>query len=141
MLKKVRVSNEATAPLLTRIFATMTRRNQLGQAFARYTIGHFLNQPDNPTAFALPRFEAMDEPQVDDVHQHLFQACRPRLSGCPDPQPACPKSTGNSRVRSTRLGRVPVPLWCSFLSHTHNDYGTATLVYHGYFERVRQSNG
>ncbi len=56
----------------------MTRRNQLGQAlvgglaFARYTIGHFLNQPDNPTAFALLRFEAMDEPQVDDVHRHLF---------------------------------------------------------------------
>ena len=34
--------------------------------FPRYTIGHFINQPDNRTEFEILRFERMDEPDVDD---------------------------------------------------------------------------
>lgn len=37
-----------------------------------YGIGHFINQPANPTAFEILRFEKMEEPDVDDFHKHLF---------------------------------------------------------------------
>ncbi len=37
-----------------------------------YRIGHFLNQPDNPTGFAITCFSKMAEPQVEDLHKHTF---------------------------------------------------------------------
>lgn len=40
--------------------------------FPSYTIGHFVNQPANPTEFELLRFEAMAEPDVEDLHRHTF---------------------------------------------------------------------
>lgn len=40
--------------------------------FPFYTIGHFINQPLNPTEFEILRFEEMEEPQVDDFHKHTF---------------------------------------------------------------------
>ena len=40
--------------------------------FPFYSIGHFINQPTNPTEFAITRFEEMDEPDDDDVHKHTF---------------------------------------------------------------------
>ncbi|WP_375444543.1 helix-turn-helix domain-containing protein [uncultured Fibrella sp.] len=40
--------------------------------FPVYTIGHFINQPTNPTEFELLRFETMAEPEVDDLHRHTF---------------------------------------------------------------------
>lgn len=40
--------------------------------FPFYSIGHFLNQPDNPTAFEVLCFEKMAEPDVDDIHKHTF---------------------------------------------------------------------
>lgn len=40
--------------------------------FPAYRIGHFLNQPDNPTEFEVLRFEQMAEPNVEDPHRHLF---------------------------------------------------------------------
>ncbi len=40
--------------------------------FPRYHIGHFLNQPDQPTDFAITRFGEMAEPDVADLHQHTF---------------------------------------------------------------------
>jgi AraC-like DNA-binding protein len=40
--------------------------------FKHYTIGHFINQPDNSTEFEILRFERMEEPNVDDFHKHSF---------------------------------------------------------------------
>ncbi|WP_373523442.1 AraC family transcriptional regulator [Aquiflexum sp.] len=40
--------------------------------FPFYTIGHFINQPTNPTTFELLRFDKMEEPNVDDFHKHSF---------------------------------------------------------------------
>ncbi|TAE46798.1 MAG: helix-turn-helix domain-containing protein [Cytophagales bacterium] len=40
--------------------------------FPSYHIGHFINQPNNPTAFEIMRFEEMEEPNVDDIHKHTF---------------------------------------------------------------------
>lgn len=40
--------------------------------FKHYNIGHFLNQPHNPTQFEITRFETMDEPDVEDFHRHTF---------------------------------------------------------------------
>ena len=40
--------------------------------FPFYTVGHFINEPENPTEFEILRFETMDEPNVDDFHQHRF---------------------------------------------------------------------
>lgn len=40
--------------------------------FKQYHIGHFINQPANPTEFEILRFDKMDEPNVDDFHKHSF---------------------------------------------------------------------
>lgn len=40
--------------------------------FPFYTIGHFINQPSNPTEFEILRFDDMEEPEVDDIHKHSF---------------------------------------------------------------------
>ena len=40
--------------------------------FPLYSIGHFINQPNNRTEFELLRFEQMEEPDVDDPHRHTF---------------------------------------------------------------------
>jgi AraC-like DNA-binding protein len=40
--------------------------------FPRYHIGHFLNRPHHPLSFAITRFETMEEPEVEEVHQHSF---------------------------------------------------------------------
>ncbi len=40
--------------------------------FPVYTIGHFINQPTNPTQFEITRFADMNEPEVDDIHRHTF---------------------------------------------------------------------
>jgi AraC family transcriptional regulator, transcriptional activator of pobA len=40
--------------------------------FPHFTIGHFINQPTNPTEFEILRFEEMEEPDVDDIHKHTF---------------------------------------------------------------------
>lgn len=40
--------------------------------FSHYSIGHFINQPSNPTEFEIIEFERMEEPDVDDVHKHSF---------------------------------------------------------------------
>jgi len=42
------------------------------EIFPFYRIGHFINQPDNPTEFEILRFETMEEPEVDDFHKHSF---------------------------------------------------------------------
>lgn len=42
------------------------------EIFPSYTIGHFINQPTNPTEFEITRFEEMEEPDVDDLHKHTF---------------------------------------------------------------------
>ncbi len=42
------------------------------ELFPFYTIGHFINQPANPTAFEVLRFEDMEEPDVEDLHKHTF---------------------------------------------------------------------
>ncbi|WP_373497034.1 AraC family ligand binding domain-containing protein, partial [Aquiflexum sp.] len=44
----------------------------MNQYFPHYTIGHFINEPDNSTEFEIMRFEDMIEPEVDDVHKHTF---------------------------------------------------------------------
>lgn len=40
--------------------------------FPFYSIGHFINQPTNPTEFEILRFDRMEEPNVDDFHKHSF---------------------------------------------------------------------
>jgi AraC family transcriptional activator of pobA len=45
---------------------------QMKNIFPFYTIGHFVNQPTNPTEFELLRFNEMEEPNVDDFHKHSF---------------------------------------------------------------------
>lgn len=40
--------------------------------FPFYSIGHFINEPNNPTEFEIMRFEEIDEPDVDDIHKHTF---------------------------------------------------------------------
>lgn len=40
--------------------------------FPFYGIGHFINQPANPTEFEILRFDTMEEPNVDDFHKHSF---------------------------------------------------------------------
>lgn len=40
--------------------------------FPVYTIGHFINQPENPTEFEILRFDEMDAPDVDAFHKHSF---------------------------------------------------------------------
>lgn len=42
------------------------------EIFPVYTIGHFINEPFNPTEFEIMRFEEMEEPNVDDIHKHTF---------------------------------------------------------------------
>ncbi len=42
------------------------------ELFPFYSIGHFINQPTNPTEFEIMRFDEMDEPNVDDLHKHTF---------------------------------------------------------------------
>ncbi|GAB2592325.1 AraC family transcriptional regulator [Spirosoma areae] len=44
----------------------------MNELFPFYSIGHFINQPANPTEFEITRFEEMDEPEVDDPHKHTF---------------------------------------------------------------------
>lgn len=40
--------------------------------FPSYSIGHFINQPTNPTEFEITRFDEMEEPDVDELHKHTF---------------------------------------------------------------------
>ncbi len=42
------------------------------ELFPFYAVGHFINQPSNPTEFEVLRFETMQEPDVDDLHKHTF---------------------------------------------------------------------
>lgn len=42
------------------------------EIFKRYNIGHFINEPNNPTEFAMTRFDEMEEPDVDEIHKHSF---------------------------------------------------------------------
>lgn len=53
------------------------RRESGGQSvmkdlFPAYNIEHFLNQPANPTAFAVLRFKHLPEPDIEDPHRHTF---------------------------------------------------------------------
>jgi len=40
--------------------------------FPLYSIGDFINQPNSTTEFEITHFEEMNEPDVDDVHKHIF---------------------------------------------------------------------
>ena len=40
--------------------------------FPNYSIGHFINEPSNPTEFEITRFGEMEEPNVEDPHKHSF---------------------------------------------------------------------
>ncbi len=40
--------------------------------FPTYSIGHFINEPDNRTEFEITQFGQMEEPNVDDPHKHTF---------------------------------------------------------------------
>lgn len=42
------------------------------EIFPIYSIGHFINQPGNPTEFEIIRFDDMEESEVDDFHKHTF---------------------------------------------------------------------
>lgn len=40
--------------------------------FPNYSIGHFINEPSNPTEFEVTLFNSMPEPDVEDPHKHTF---------------------------------------------------------------------
>ena len=40
--------------------------------FPFYSIGHFINEPSNPTQFEVTRFEEMEELDIEDPHKHTF---------------------------------------------------------------------
>jgi AraC family transcriptional regulator, transcriptional activator of pobA len=40
--------------------------------FPFYSIGHFINEPNNPTEFEVTRFEEMPELDIEDPHKHTF---------------------------------------------------------------------
>jgi AraC-like DNA-binding protein len=40
--------------------------------FPRYSIGHFINEPGNPTQLEVTFFGSMEEPEVDETHKHTF---------------------------------------------------------------------
>ncbi len=42
------------------------------ELFPFYSIGHFINQPFNPTEFEATLFEEMEEPDVEEIHKHSF---------------------------------------------------------------------
>lgn len=42
------------------------------ELFPFYSIGHFINQPANPTEFEVTRFDEMEEPDVAEIHKHRF---------------------------------------------------------------------
>jgi AraC family transcriptional regulator, transcriptional activator of pobA len=42
------------------------------EIFPFYSIGHFINEPGNPTAFEVTRFEEMEELDIEDPHKHTF---------------------------------------------------------------------
>jgi AraC family transcriptional activator of pobA len=42
------------------------------ELFPFYSIGHFINEPANPTDFEILHFEDMNEPEVDEIHKHTF---------------------------------------------------------------------
>ena len=42
------------------------------EIFPFYSIGHFINQPANPTEFEITRFGEMEEPDIEDPHKHTF---------------------------------------------------------------------
>lgn len=42
------------------------------ELFPFYSIGHFINDPFNPTEFEIMQFDEMEEPDVDDIHKHSF---------------------------------------------------------------------
>lgn len=44
----------------------------MNEIFPVYSIGHFINQPQNPTEFEILRFDTAEEPDVDDFHKHTF---------------------------------------------------------------------
>lgn len=44
----------------------------MNDIFPSYAIGHFINEPLNPTEFEVLQFESMTEPNVSDVHKHTF---------------------------------------------------------------------
>jgi len=42
------------------------------EIFPYYSIGHFINEPNNRTEFEITEFQNMPEPEVDDPHKHTF---------------------------------------------------------------------
>jgi AraC family transcriptional regulator, transcriptional activator of pobA len=40
--------------------------------FPHYGIGHFINEPNNPTEFEITRFEEMGDLDIEDSHKHTF---------------------------------------------------------------------
>ena len=40
--------------------------------FPHYSIGHFINDPGNPTQLEVTFFDSMEEPEVDETHKHTF---------------------------------------------------------------------
>lgn len=40
--------------------------------FPFYSIGHFINEPSNPTQFEVTRFKEMEELDIEDPHKHTF---------------------------------------------------------------------
>ena len=40
--------------------------------FPFYSIGHFINEPNNPTEFEITRFGEMEDPDVETLHKHTF---------------------------------------------------------------------
>lgn len=44
----------------------------MADLFPYYTIGHFINEPNNATSFEITQFGNMEEPNIEEVHKHTF---------------------------------------------------------------------
>jgi AraC family transcriptional activator of pobA len=47
-------------------------RLSMREMFPYYSIGHFINEPNNLTEFEITEFQNMLEPEVEDPHKHTF---------------------------------------------------------------------
>ena len=50
----------------------MNHEKSMKELFPFYSIGHFINEPANPTEFEITRFDEMKEPEVAEIHKHRF---------------------------------------------------------------------
>jgi AraC family transcriptional regulator, transcriptional activator of pobA len=67
-----RFDNQALAYYFSLHSPKNTDIRPMKNLFPHYGIGHFINEPKNPTQFEVTRFEEMGELDIEDPHKHTF---------------------------------------------------------------------